>query len=77
MYDWKVEEGDFVSPGQLVGILGKTGSVKGAHLHLSVFIDEDRDFTSFHTKINNTHYFSLTNYVVNPYNNNEKWLGTK
>jgi murein DD-endopeptidase MepM/ murein hydrolase activator NlpD len=33
---FKVEEGDQVSSGQLIGLSGGTGRATGAHLHLAV-----------------------------------------
>lgn len=35
-----VQTGDYVEAGQVIGLVGSTGRSTGAHLHLSICVDE-------------------------------------
>lgn len=71
-----VEQGDSVVPGDIIGLIGNTGNSRGAHLHLSVFIEKSEDLLGFTSKSKNGVYrLKLTGKVVDPLNNKIKWRG--
>jgi murein DD-endopeptidase MepM/ murein hydrolase activator NlpD len=39
MQEFRVNAGDFVEQGQLIGLIGKTGRVTGPHLHWDIWVN--------------------------------------
>lgn len=86
LLDWQmVNEGDKISPGDIIATVGKPFAVPGPHLHLSKIIQKDdypvafngKNFPWWQPRLSpgNADDRKILNAVVNPFKHSETWKG--